>query len=130
MFVLTLVLFITLSMRGSVVPYYFNYFVDKASLAGLLSRFGANPSDEGAVVSLGFSVFNVLGTVATIVAIFFSKSLATKYGKRNVFITGLAGTIFFTAIFALLPATAVTSSTSGYCHEFRSPQLRNRPRSA
>ena len=109
MFVLTLVLFVTLSMRGSVVPYYFNYFVDKASLAGLLSRFGANPSDEGAVVSLGFSVFNVLGTVATIVAIFFSKSLATKYGKRNVFITGLAGTIFFTAIFALLPATAVAA---------------------
>ena len=42
MFVLTLVLFITLSMRGSVVPYYFNYFVDKASLARLLGSFGAS----------------------------------------------------------------------------------------
>ena len=69
----------------------------------------ASATDEGAVVSLGFSVFNVLGTLATIVAIFFSKSLATRYGKRNVFIAGLAGTIVFTAIFAVLPATAVAA---------------------
>ena len=77
MFVLTLVLFITLAMRGSVVPYYFNYYVDKASLAGLLGAFGVaegGPTDEGRIVSLGFSVFNVLGTLATIVAIFFSKA--------------------------------------------------------
>jgi GPH family glycoside/pentoside/hexuronide:cation symporter len=109
MFALTLVLFITLSMRGSVVPYYFTYYVDKTSLAGLLGRFGADISDPDAVVSYGFSAFNVLGTISTIVAIFFSKSLATRYGKRNVFIAGLAGTIAFTALFVLLPATAVTA---------------------
>ena len=28
--------------------------------------------------------------------------LATRYGKRNVFIAGLGGTVFFTAIFAAL----------------------------
>ncbi len=77
MFILTLVLFITLSMRGSVVPYYFNYYADKASLARLLGGFGVNVSDEAAVVSFAFSAFNVLGTLATIVAIFFSKALAT-----------------------------------------------------
>ena len=109
MFLLTLVLFITLAMRGSVVPYYFNYYADKASLARLLGGFGVNVADEAAVVSFAFSVFNVLGTLATIIAIFFSKALATKYGKRNVFIAGLGGTVFFTAIFALLPATAVTA---------------------
>jgi len=109
MFILTLVLFITLSMRGSVVPYYFNYYADKASLARLLGSFGVNPADEAAVVSFAFSAFNVLGTLATIVAIFFSKALSTKFGKRNLFIAGLGGTILFTAIFALLPATAVTA---------------------
>jgi Na+/melibiose symporter-like transporter len=109
MFILTLVLFITLSMRGSVVPYYFNYYADKASLARLLAGFGANASDEQAVVSVAFSAFNVLGTLATIIAIFFSKALATRYGKRNVFIAGLGGTIVFTAVFALLPPTAVTA---------------------
>ena len=109
MFILTLVLFITLSMRGSVVPYYFNYYADKASLARLLATFGVNASDEAAVVSVAFSAFNVLGTLATIIAIFFSKALATKYGKRNVFIAGLGGTILFTAVFVMLPSTAVTA---------------------
>jgi Na+/melibiose symporter-like transporter len=109
MFILTLVLFITLSMRGSVVPYYFNYYVDKASLARLLGSFGVGTADEGQVVSVGFSVFNVLGTLATIVAIFFSKALAVRFGKRNVFMVGLAATALLTAAFAVLPATAVTA---------------------
>jgi Na+/melibiose symporter-like transporter len=108
MFVLTLVLFITLAMRGSVVPYYFGYFVDKQSLAGFFGSFGVNAAgDEGRLVSLGFSVFNVLGTLATIVAIFFSKALAVRYGKRNVFLAGLAGTVLFTAAFLFLPNGAV-----------------------
>ena len=50
-------------MRGSVVPYYFNYYADKASLARLLSGFGFNASDEAAVISLAFSAFNVLGII-------------------------------------------------------------------
>jgi sugar (glycoside-pentoside-hexuronide) transporter len=103
MFVLTLVLFVTLSMRGSVVPYYFNYYVDKQGLARL---FGS--ADESRLVSLGFSVFNVLGTLATIVAIFFSKGLALRFGKRNVFVAGLLGTVLFTAVFAALPPDALT----------------------
>jgi len=87
MFVLTLVLFITLAMRGSVVLYYFTYYVGRQNL---------------------FSAFNVLGTTATIVGIFFSKGLALRYGKRNVFIGGLAGTAIFTAVFFFLPPGAVT----------------------
>lgn len=86
MFVLTIVLFITLSMRGSVVVYYFKYYVGKENL---------------------FSAFNVFGTTATIVGIFFSRPLAVRYGKRNVFIGGLALTTLFTASFLFLPPTAV-----------------------
>jgi Na+/melibiose symporter-like transporter len=108
MFVLTLVLFVTLSMRGSVVPYYFTYYVDKGSLSGLLGALGVSTTgDEGKIVSLGFSVFNVLGTLATIIAIFFSKALAVRFGKRNVFVAGLAGTVLFTAAFVFLSAGAV-----------------------
>jgi Na+/melibiose symporter-like transporter len=110
MFVLTLVLFVTLSMRGSVVPYYFNYYVDKQSLAQLFGSYGTGAGgapDAGRLVSLGFSVFNVLGTLATIVAIFFSKGLALRFGKRNVFVAGLAGTVLFTAVFVALPPGAV-----------------------
>jgi GPH family glycoside/pentoside/hexuronide:cation symporter len=87
MFVLTFILFITLSMRGSVVLYYFKYYVGREDL---------------------FSWFNVLGTTATIVGIFFSKGLAVRYGKRNVFMAGLAGTTLFTAAFLPLAPGAVT----------------------
>lgn len=90
MFVLTLILFITLAMRGSVVFYYFRYYMNAENYESL------------------FSVFNVLGTSSTIIGIFFSKGLAMKFGKRNVFIGGLAGTTLFTALFVFLPPTAVT----------------------
>jgi sugar (glycoside-pentoside-hexuronide) transporter len=90
MFVLTLILFITLAMRGSVVFYYFRYYMNVENYASL------------------FSWFNVLGTGSTIIGIFFSKGLATRFGKRNVFIGGLAGTTLFTALFVFLPPTAIT----------------------
>jgi GPH family glycoside/pentoside/hexuronide:cation symporter len=86
MFALTFVLFITLAMRGSVVLYYFKYYVGREGL---------------------FSLFNVLGTTATIAGIFFSKPLASRYGKRSVFMGGLLGTTVFTAAFLVLPPSAV-----------------------
>lgn len=86
MFILTIILFITLAMRGSIVLYYFKYYVGQEDL---------------------FSLFNVLGTVATIIGIFFSKKLSMRFGKRNVFIGGLLGTTFFTALFIFLPPTAI-----------------------
>lgn len=86
MFVLTVILFITLAMRGSVVLYYFKYYVGQEHL---------------------FSLFNVFGTVATIIGIFFSKGLAMRFGKRNVFIGGLSATTIFTALFIFLPPPAI-----------------------
>lgn len=86
MFAVTFLLFITLAMRGSVVLYYFKYYVQREGL---------------------FSMFNVLGTTATIIGIFFSKGLAMRYGKRNVFIGGLVGTVVFTLAFLPLPPGAV-----------------------
>jgi glycoside/pentoside/hexuronide:cation symporter, GPH family len=86
MFVLTIVLFITLALRGGAVLYYFKYYLGRENL---------------------FSLFNVLGTGATIVGVVFSKPLATRYGKRNLFIGGLGFTVLFTAAFAVLPPTAI-----------------------
>lgn len=88
MFVLTLILFVTLALRGGTVLYYFRYYVGRESL---------------------FSMFNVLGTSATIVGVILSKPLALKYGKRNLFIAGLAFTTLFTAAFAVFPRDAVTA---------------------
>lgn len=86
MFVLTIVLFVTLAVRGGVVLYYFKYFIKNEDL---------------------FSYFNVGGTIATIVGVVFSKSLAMRFGKRNVFICGLSITVLFTAAFAFYPAEAI-----------------------
>ena len=86
MFVLTIVLFITLAMRGGVMLYYFKYYVAREDL---------------------FSIFNVCGLGATIVGVIGSTSLAKRFGKRDVFIAGLALTVVFTAAFVLLPRTAI-----------------------
>jgi sugar (glycoside-pentoside-hexuronide) transporter len=86
MFVLTIVLFVTLSLRGGVMLYYFKYYLVREDL---------------------FSLFNVLGTGATIIGVLLSKPMSLRFGKRNLFIGGLAVTVLFTAAFALLPPTAV-----------------------
>jgi sugar (glycoside-pentoside-hexuronide) transporter len=88
MFALTIVLFITLAMRGGVMVYYFKYFVGRENL---------------------FSLFNALGLAATILGVIGSTPLAKRYGKRNVFIVGLAFTVVFTALFVVLPPTAITA---------------------
>ncbi len=87
MFVLTLVLFITLAMRGSTVLYYFRYFVQREDL---------------------FSIFNVAGTGATIIGVMLSKPLAVRFGKRDVFKWALGGTALLTAVFYVLPPGATT----------------------
>ncbi|HEV8498859.1 MAG TPA: glycoside-pentoside-hexuronide (GPH):cation symporter, partial [Gemmatimonadaceae bacterium] len=67
-FALTIFVFITLSMRGGVMVYYFKYFVQREDL---------------------FSLFNVCGLAATIVGVVGSTPLAKRFGKRDVFIVGL-----------------------------------------
>ncbi len=110
MFVLTLVLFITLAMRGSDVLYYFKYYVNSEAMTATVARLPAwlaRLLGSTDATTLAFSLFNVLGTTATIIGIFFSKGLATRYGKRNVFIGGLFGTAVFCLPFLVLPPTGI-----------------------
>jgi Na+/melibiose symporter-like transporter len=86
MFALTVILLFAIAMRGSVVVYYFKYYVGREDL---------------------FSWFTVSGILANIIGIFFCKSSSLRYGKRNVFIGGLCGTTVFTALFVFLPPAAI-----------------------
>jgi sugar (glycoside-pentoside-hexuronide) transporter len=86
MFALTVILFITLALRGGVMVYYFKYFVGREDM---------------------FSLFNVFGTGATIVGVLLSKPVAERIGKRRLFVLGLLGTVLFTAAFVVLPANNV-----------------------
>ncbi len=104
MFAVTLLVFINLAMRGSVLLYYFRYYLDIQSVSqtlgnlGLLSLF---PNMDP--VTLGFSVFNGGGQAATIIGIIFSKSLATRFGKRNVFIGGMGIAALLLVVFGMMP---------------------------
>jgi GPH family glycoside/pentoside/hexuronide:cation symporter len=88
LFSLTIVVFITLSMRGGTMIYYFQYYVHRQDL---------------------FAWFNGASLIASLVGIGFSKPSAMRYGKRAVFIVGLSITAVLTALFAILGPTAVTA---------------------
>ena len=115
MFFATIFTFITLALRGGVMFYYFSYYLTPDSLVSFM---GGLPSAldffvnlaGGEPVAVLFSLFNAFGLTCTIIGILFSKSLAVRFGKRNVFIGGLAATIVLTATFIFLPRTAVGSA--------------------
>lgn len=106
MLILTVFIFITLSLKGGMYVYYFENYVSEKHLADFLNNIGFNgfiaglnkfltgigltgfqwPSDAP---TSGFSLFNAGGIIFMIVGIMFSKRLADKYGKRDVFGTAL-----------------------------------------
>lgn len=105
MLVLTILVFITLAMKGGSYVYYFNNFVDKEALSRFISPvftalssvgitfFGSDP------VSAGFGLFNAGGIIFMIVGISLSKKLADKYGKRDVYKYGLIVATLFVFVF-------------------------------
>ena len=92
MFALTIVLFVTLALRGGVMVYYFKYFVGRENLFGLFNAFG-----------LGATILGVIG----------STPLAKRFGKRNLFAVGLVFTVAFTALFYFLSPTTRSGRTGG-----------------
>jgi GPH family glycoside/pentoside/hexuronide:cation symporter len=125
MLVLTILVFITLAMKGGSYVYYFNNYVDKASLTkfigpltSALSGIGINffGSDP---VSAGFGLFNAGGIIFMIVGISLSKKLADKYGKRDVYKYGLLTATLFVLIFILFkPDNVILMFVSQILHGF------------
>lgn len=128
MFILTLLVFTTLVVRGSSLNYFFSYYMDKEQIREFLGRFGlagvaAGPvtgwkvvlhslgllvkPDGSNAAAVGFSLFFVLGSLVQIVGIIFSKPLADRFGKKAVFIGGMAVTTLATALVFFINPTAV-----------------------
>ena len=113
MLVLTALIFITLAIKGGSYVYYFENYVDKTALTQFLEPilaflsgigfnfFGGNP------VSAGFGLFNAGGISFMIIGIMFSKGLADKYGKRNIFGIFLFISTLFILGFYIIPSTSV-----------------------
>ncbi len=81
--VLTVFIFITLSLKGGSYIYYFENYLNEARLASFLERIGFNGVIDAP--TNGFSLFNAGGIIFMIVGIIFSKKLADRFGKRDVF---------------------------------------------
>jgi Na+/melibiose symporter-like transporter len=126
MFVLTLLVFTMLVVRGSSSNYYFAYYLDQHQLKSFLDHLGLagsadpvtgfrsvlnalglliNPDGSNAA-AVGLSLFFVVGSVVQIIGICFSKPLADRFGKKAVFITGMTVTMFATlAVFFIGPTS-------------------------
>jgi len=69
-----------------------------------VSAAGYIPSN---LTDVGLSVFNMAGNAVTILGVLCSKSLAERFGKKAVFVTGLALTTFFTAAIYFVPSSSI-----------------------
>jgi Na+/melibiose symporter-like transporter len=128
MFVMTLVHFTILSLRGGALYNYYHYYADKGALYDWLSKRGlttesmaegAHPSglleflgwvvhaDRNAlagsnVADVAQSVINVLEKVVFIGMILISPALSRRFGKKSIAVFGFASTAVVTALFYLL----------------------------
>lgn len=79
LFFVGIISFIMFALQNLSIAYYFKYYIGKAE---------------------NVQLFNVIGTIALIVTIPFSKSLAKKFGNRNVFlVSSLVSGLFFMLLF-------------------------------
>lgn len=122
---LTILVFITLAMKGGSYVFYFNNYVDKVSLAKFINPVISTLSDLGInffgsdPAAAGFGLFNAGGIIFMMVGISFSKKLADKYGKRDVFKYGLLVATFFVLIFVFFkPESVIMMFGSQILHGF------------
>ena len=115
MLVLTIFIFITLALKGGMYVYYFENYLDEGSLTAFLQNIGFNGFIAGLNTTLtgmgltgfswpedaatsGFSLFNASGIIMMIIGITVSKTLADRFGKRDVF----GASLFLSALCLLL----------------------------
>ncbi len=108
MALLTFAIFITLSMWGSAMNFYFQHNIDQKSLYDFLSLFGLEIEQKEAY-SIGYSVFNMTTAIVQFIGVVcLSRVLANKYGKKKVFMISLSLTAFFTALFYIPSPTDIS----------------------
>jgi GPH family glycoside/pentoside/hexuronide:cation symporter len=125
MLILTILVFITLAMKGGAYVYYFNNYVDKQALTDLISPLISDLSAVGITffgsdpVAAGFGLFNAGGIIFMIVGISFSKGLADKFGKCDVYKYGLLTSAIFVLIFIFFrPDNVIMMFVSQILHGF------------
>jgi Na+/melibiose symporter-like transporter len=125
MLVSTILVFITLAMKGGSYVYYFENYVDEIALANFISPITDGLSSVGInffgsePVSAGFGLFNAGGIIFMIVGISLSKKFADKYGKRDVFSSALFVSTLFILFFVFYkPESVILMFVSQILHGF------------
>ena len=135
MFGMTLFHFAMLSFRGGALYDYYHHYADKAALFDFVQKLGLTapalapgaPAPGGILEWLGYivhgtrenlaasnvadvanSIINMIGTAVTIVVILLSPSLARKFGKKTVAVTGFALAAVSAFLFYTLKPDEVT----------------------
>lgn len=130
MFFMTLVHFAILSFRGGALYNYYHHYADKAAMFDFVQKLGLTASSDsngGLLEKLGYivhgdksdlgnsnvadvfnSIINMVGTATTIIVILLSASLARKFGKKAIAVTGFALSALNALAFYLLTPTNVT----------------------
>jgi Na+/melibiose symporter-like transporter len=128
MFILTLLVFTMLVVRGSSSNYFFAYYLDQAQIKEFLGMAGLAGIGSGPVTgwkaaldglgllvkpdgsnaaAVGLSLFFVVGSLVQIVGIMFSKPLADRFGKKAVFIAGVSVTALATLLVFFVGPTSI-----------------------
>lgn len=124
MLLLTVLVFITLALKGGMYIFYFEHYLSAPHVAQFLQDIGFNSFIVGLnslltgiglneflwpkdAATSGFSLFNAGGIICMIIGIGFSKSLADRFGKRDVFAVALFISTLFILLFYLLPPDAI-----------------------
>jgi glycoside/pentoside/hexuronide:cation symporter, GPH family len=136
MLVLTILVFITLALKGGMYIFYFKTYLSAPHLAAFLTDVGFNgfianlnafltsvgltkfqwPEDAA---TSGFSLFNGAGIIMMIIGIGFSKPLADRFGKRDVFGAALlVSTLFMLAFYFYAPSSIGLVFISQILHGF------------
>jgi glycoside/pentoside/hexuronide:cation symporter, GPH family len=109
MLFVTILVFITLSLKGGMYIFYFKYYLHDTAIASFLDSIGFSKFTVWLFHATGFqwpndpatsgnSLFNASGIIFMIIGIMFSKPLADRFGKRDVF----GFFLFLSALFLFL----------------------------
>lgn len=145
MLALTILVFANLALKGGMYIYYFQYYLSEPHLAAFLQGVGFNGFIDGLnalLTSAGlagfqwpqdaptsaFSLFNAGGIIFMIVGIGFSRPLADRFGKRDVFGGALFASTLFLLAFYFFPPTAIalvfgSFILHGFCYGITIPLL-------
>ena len=126
MLAVTILVFVTLALKGGMNIYYFKYYLTEASEIDFLNRIGFNGMLDSLSNVFGEAAFaefrkpdsapystasitSAASTIAMIIGIFFTKPLADRFGKRNVFGVFLTVSALCLLLITFLSNTAVST---------------------